>query len=211
MPVAAYIGVRHVYMIHRLHVLKTHHFANGTLFDQAFHLDKIGSVAQHVTNRHDPASLLCHGKDVAALLFSLGHRLFKQHIVTHRQRLHAGQVMEIVGHGDDDRIGKFRPFEYILPGFEPVLFRDMMQFRISLVPDGYGLGNAHDLHLVGEIGGIPSVNIAAGAGAACDGRDRPPQRVFNRQVDILVVQRIFKTVLTRPGETFKSQCCCANG
>ena len=174
-------------VLDRFQVLDAHQFADGALFDQLFHFDEIGRIAQHVAHRHDLPGLAGHGQDVAALLFGLRHWFFEQHIVPHLHGLQAGLVVQVVGHGDDDGVGEFGPFEDILPGLKPVLFRDPVLFGVPFVADGDGFGHTHNVDLFGEVHGIVAIDVAARSGAAGDGGEGPAQRVVDWQVDVAVV------------------------
>lgn len=70
-PVAAYITMAHVNMLHRFHVLHANDFPDGPALNHFAEFFKIRRIPQHMTNGHDPPRFFGQGENIAAF-FSEG-------------------------------------------------------------------------------------------------------------------------------------------
>ena len=156
-----------------LEVLQAHHPPDGPGAHELPQLQEVGGVAEDVTDRHDPPCLLRQRQDVPALFLRGRDGLLQEHVVPHAEGRHAGAVVQIVGGGDDDGIGEFRPLEDVLPGDEAVPVGDVMGGGIPLVPDGDGLGHPHDVDLLRIGQGEVPVGVSPGPRPQGDGGDGP--------------------------------------
>ncbi len=148
-----------------LHMLHADQLSDGAAAHDFAHSDEVGGVAQHVAHRHDAAVLVGLCEYGLAFLFRLCHRLFQQYVIAHREGLHTGLVVYVVGGRDDHRVGELGHLEHLAPVAETVLCVHSVLVRHLAASVLQDVGHADHLDGVGPGLGVAGIDVAAAAGA----------------------------------------------
>ena len=76
-PLTTHIGVRHMCILYRLHMLNADQIANKSRVHSLTHSDKVRCIAKHMADSNNAVVPLSLRKDILTLLLCLGCRLLK--------------------------------------------------------------------------------------------------------------------------------------